>query len=341
MVDFVSLSMQEKEILLQHYRKAQNQLIKERAHAILLNDRKKTPYEIAQILFRTEKTVREWIKRFHLRRISTIFPSYNNNQNAAKLTKAQKLELLKVLSQPPSEYGIPYKFWEVKSLRSYIKAYFGVEYESDESYRLVFKLLNFFYHLPNKFNIKRDGQKIERRIRQIKEEIKPYLKDNRWVVLASDETRVVLEAIIRRLWLPKGQKSILKVKRDNQYQNFIGFLNLKTGRQHLFEIKKGNQEEIIKSCLKIKKLYPKKKLCLIWDNAAYHRGKKIRHALKTGILKDFYLINFPPYAPDKNPEEYVWKYGKDKIANYQFSNMVELVKTFKQIITGRIYPYQI
>lgn len=84
---------------------------------------------------------------------------------------------------------------------------------SFESYRLIFKLLNFSYHLLNKFNIKRDDKKIEKRMKEIKEEIKPCLKDNQWVVLALDETSVVLEVIIRRLWLPKGKKSILKVKK--------------------------------------------------------------------------------------------------------------------------------
>lgn len=328
-------------MLFQHYRKARNHLIKERAHAVLLNDKRKSPYEIAQILFRTEKTVREWIKKFHQRRISSVFPSYEDNQNAAKLTQDQKQQLKAVLSQPPSEYGIPYKFWEIKSLKSYIKAYFDVEYESEESYRLIFKILSFSYHLPAKFNIRRNEKQIKKRMKEIKNEIKPYVLDNNWIILASDETRLVLEAIIRRLWLPKGQKSIIKVKKDNQFQNFIGFLNLKTGKQHLFEIEKGNQKEIIKACLRIKNLYAHKKICIIWDNATHHRGRKIKHALKTRKLNNIYLVNLPSYAPDKNPQEKVWRYGKDKIANYQFSNIVELVKTFKRIITGRIYPYQI
>ncbi|MBI2595727.1 hypothetical protein HYW46_03270 [Candidatus Daviesbacteria bacterium] len=29
------------------------------------------------------------------------------------------------------------------------------------------------------------------------------------------------------------------------------------------------------------------------------------------------MINLPAYAPDHNPQEHVWKYGKDKIANTQ------------------------
>lgn len=353
MIDSARPTKVEKKLLLQHYRKARDTLIGQRAHAILLNSDGYSAYEISKILYRTEKTVREWIKRFHQERIGSLFPRYRFNQNAAKLTSKQKKEIEKVLSKPPSDYGIPKEFWDVSSLRSYIKAEFDVEYESEESYRLIFKLGNYSYHLPAKFNIKRDEKRIAERMNEIREEISPFFDDPEWVILVGDETRLVWETIIRRAWLPKGQKTILKTYQKRDYQNFIGFLNLKTGRPHLYRLRWQNQTEVIPALRKLKREYQKEyqrkypnpkdlKICIIWDNASFHRGNNLKEQLEKGkSLSSIYLINLPPYAPDKNPEEHIWEYAKGEIANQPYDSLATLVREFEKVVMGRNYPYQI
>ena len=66
----------------------------------------------------------------------------------------------------------------------------------------------------------------------------------------------------------------------------------------------------------MKKWETKERICLVWDNAAFHRGKLIRKALESA-LSNYFLVNFPPYAPDTNPQEHIWRWAKDKIANIQ------------------------
>ena len=345
MIDSVQITQVEKDLLLQHYRKPSFRLISERAHTILLNATGKTPYEISQILFRDEKTIRGWVKSFNQRRISSLFPRYEGNQNASKLTQAQKEGLKKILASPPSKSNdeglIPKAFWDVSSLRNYLLAKLGVTYESPRSYHLLFKICNFSFKLPAKFDLSRkDEGDIQERISEIRQEITPFLKDPGWAVLVGDESRIVWEAIVRRCWLPKGQKSVLKVERENVAQNYAGFLDLKKGKPYLFPVPWQNQKETIKVLKRLTRKYPHQKICLVWDNASWHKGKMLREKLKTE-LRNFYLLAFPPYAPDTNPQEHVWKWAKDQISNVQFGTMQELTKTFKKIITGRNYPYQI
>lgn len=328
----------ERNLLLQHYRKSRDNLTGQRAHAALLSSDGYSCYQIAGMLYRSEKTVREWIKAFSNTRMASIFSHYTDNEHAAKLTRAQKKEIKKVLGKVPSDYGIPASFWDVSTLRKYIKAEFGVEYESDESYRLIFKLHNYSFHLPAAFDRHRDEVKIKSRIKEIKKEIQPFMKDKDWIVLVSDECRIVWEAEIRRLWLPKGQKSIIKVERERKAQSFIGFLNLKTGEELLYQLSWQKQDTIIPVLEKLLQKYPDKNICIIWDNARFHKGKKIRKKLST-TLKRIHLINLPAYAPDTNPQEHVWKYGKDKIANIQCESLEDVVMKFSSIAMGRIYPY--
>ena len=340
MIGPAQLSSSERELLFQHYRKSQSVLIRERAQALLLSGKGLGPYEIAEVIFRDEKTVREWLKAFAKERMASLFPRYLGNENAAKLTRKQKQEITKVLSQPPSDYGLPKEFWEVKSLRKYLLAEFGIEYNSENSYRFIFKLHNLSFHLPAKFDIHRNEKLILERIAKIREIIFPLLANPRWEVLVADESRLILEAITRRAWLPKGKKTVLKVVRSKKYQNFFGCLNLKTGKPHLYEIPWQKTREIIKVLKLLKRDYPRKHLCLIWDNASFHRSKKLKQRLRTD-LRAYYLLNLPPYAPDTNPQEHVWEYAKDEIANYQYATIQEMTEGFKSIVMGQNYPYQI
>lgn len=340
MIESAQLSFEEKELLLQHFRKSQSTLIREKAQAILLSGKGFKPYDIAQVIFRTEKTIREWIKDFLRERISSLFPKYLGNENAAKLTRNQKKQIKQVLAKPPSEYGLPKEFWEVKSLRKYLLAEFGLEYKSDNSYRFIFKLHNYSFHLPAKFDLKRDEKLVRKRLEELRQIINPFFTNNQWEILVADESRIIWEAITRRAWLPKGKKTVIRVQRSKDYQNFFGCLNLKTGKPHLFKIPWQNGEEIIRVLNKLKKLYLNKQLCLIWDNASFHRTKKLKEKLKTS-LKVFYLLNLPPYAPDTNPQEHIWKYAKDEISNHQCATMEKMTERFKEIVIGRNYPYQI
>lgn len=339
MIDFACPTSKELTLLKQHYRKTAG-TVSQRAHCMLLSSSGKTPYDISLILFRGEKTIREWINLWHKVRLASLFSQNHLNHNASKLSPRQREEIVRVLASPPSEFGIPSKFWDVASLRYYLVANFGLVYESPRSYHFLFRINNFSFKLPAKFDVRRQDKEVAKRVKELRQIIAPFLTDPAWVVLAQDESRLVWEAIIRRCWLPKGRKSVLKVQRENIAQNFSGFLDLKTGKARLFPMPWQNQRETIKVLKRLVKSYSGKKICLIWDNAPWHKGKLIREQLKTRLNR-FYLLAFPPYAPDTNPVEHIWKWGKDQLANTQFASMEELTKTFKKIITGRIYSYRI
>ncbi len=173
-----------------------------------------------------------------------------------------------MLSNPPSDYGIPKEFWQVKDLRKWVKTEFGVVYESDRSYHFLFRLGRFSWKLPDRFDIRRNDEFVGRRLNEIREEIKPYLESDEWEVLVSDETRMMWETEARRAWLKTNEKTIIRVNRSNEYQSFLGSLNLKTGKCHLHSLSWQNQEEVIKALKKIRKYYKEQKICFIWDNAS-------------------------------------------------------------------------
>ena len=340
MLASAQLTKDELRLIKQHFHGSKCEQIRTRCHAVYLNSKGYSLSQIGEILFTSEETIFRYLKAFNQERIASLFPKYLGNQHAAKLTKEQKRQLKEILSRSPSEENIPQEFWDISALKTYIKAEFGVEYESDESYRLLFLLHNYSFHLPDTFDRHRNEGKILKRMEEIKKEIFPLQNDPAWQIFTADECRIVWETETRRLWLPKGEKTIIKVERKRRAQSFLGLLNLKTGEDLLYKLAWQKQDEIIPVLEDLIKKYPNQQVCIIWDNARFHHGKKIKARLST-TLKPLHLINLPPYAPDHNPQEHIWKYGKEKIANNQRESLEETVAAFTGFIAGRTFNYQL
>ncbi len=215
-------------------------------------------------------------------------------------------------------------------------------YESVQSYHFLLKFSKLSFKYPDRFNIHRDEAAIKKRMLEIREEIAAYLVNPSWEVFASDETRLQLEAITRRAWLKKGEKTVIKVERSREFQNYLGFLNQRTFKNEVYPIAWGRQKEIIKATVTHIRKYPDKRICIVWDNAKCHKGKLLRRELrKNGLLSRVHLVNLPPYAPDMDPIEHVWRWGKDAISNTQFETFEKTKEAFITSVTSRIFHYEI
>lgn len=328
--------------LLQGYTRSPVKLIQFKALTMLALHQH-IPYSALTVMFhRDVRSLERWTKDFSFRRMASIFSGMVNNEHASKLTRGQKEEIKQTLSQPPSDHGLSKEFWDVPALRDYVAAHFGVAYESDQSYHYLLRFSRLSFKYPETFDIHRDERVIAKRIQQIRLEIAPLLKDSSWEVYAADETGLMLEALTRRAWLKKGEKTVIKVERSKQKQNYLGFLNLKTGTCSLYHIARGQQKYILSATKKHISKSPEKRICIIWDNGRFHKGKLIIEALKKDHpLERVHLISLPPYAPDTNPIEHIWREGKQATANHQFKTFDDTKRIFEQKINRRIFNYKI
>jgi len=171
----------------------------------------------------------------------------------------------------------------------------------------------------------------------------PKFQNDEWEIFCSVESRLEERSISRRAWIKKVEKTEIKVSRDHEAQSYIGFLNQRSFKCNLFEIESGNQLEMIRTIQLLKKHYPKKKLCSIWDNAKFHKGKEIHKELRIGgKLENVYFINLPPYAPEHNPIEHVWNTAKSEVFKLRISEgFEELKRKFEAYISVSRFEYKI
>jgi len=110
-----------------------------------------------------------------------------------------------------------------------------------------------------------------------------------------------------------------------------GFYSL--NRESLIEFPESNRAEDFVSFLrKMREANPEKRIVIILDNFRTHHARKVREeAEKLNIS----LVYLPPYSPDLNPIENVWKSVKRAVSEKSPLNIKELketiAKTFKKI----------
>lgn len=338
----IELSEEEAILLKHHLKFAPIILLRLKSQAILMETKGMSIEDISDIISKDVRTVTRWFQDFFTQRMASIFTGHQDNDNANKLTKKQKEEIRLTLQQPPSAQSIPKEFWDVPTLKEYVHAVFGVVYESPRSYHFLLRFSKLSFKYPDTFDRHRDEEKITERMKEIRNEIRPLLNNEQWEVFTSDEVRIELESHTRRAWLKRGERTIIKVDRKREAQSYIGFLNQKSFACHVYEMPWQNQDEVLKAFKEFLQKYPEKKICIVWDNAAFHKGLKIREALKAGGLLDrVHLIAMPPYAPDQNPIEHVWNIAKGAIANTQFNVFEQTRGAFKEYIQSRTFHYEI
>lgn len=336
----VAVSDSERQLLTEHIKTSPLILLRFKAQSILLAEAGGTPELIAAAVDRKSSTIARWLHDWRKRRLASIFTGHQDNDNAGKLTRGQLEEIRQALQSPPSDFGLPKALWDVPQLKTYVSAAFGVQYESDRSYRYVLQFCNLSFKYPDTFDRKRDEALIAKRMEAIRAEIQPLLHRTDWEVFACDEVKMQQDAIIRRAWLKKGERTIVKVDRDKQSQSYIGFLNQRTFRCHLYEMDWQNSEEVLKAFEQFLSAYPDKRICIVWDNAPFHKSKQIREQLqKHGILERVHLIAMPPYAPDENPIEHIWNTAKQAVANIQRNTFQQTKQAFSDFVASRSFRY--
>jgi putative transposase len=76
---------------------------------------------------------------------------------------------------------------------------------------------------------------------------------------------------------------------------------------------------------------PVNRICLILDNFATHKAKTVKEKARTLNIE---LIYLPPYSPDLNPIEYLWKSIKRIISSSEIENKLELIEIVRDSFLG-------
>jgi hypothetical protein len=152
----------------------------------------------------------------------------------------------------------------------------------------------------------------------------------RSVVLAEDETDLMMFPPLRSGWSPRGEPVEVRLSGWNARRVIFGAMNLRTGTRLLMARLKNRSGDYQAFLAKVRAHYRGRHIALLLDEAPSHTAKA---SLRTA--EGMTLLWLPNRAPELNPMDTLWGQGKDVVsANKQYETIEEHVERFLEFVEG-------
>lgn len=122
---------------------------------------------------------------------------------------------------------------------------------------------------------------------------------------------------IQKTWFIKGHQRIIPTYEKHEGVKLIGILNYETGHVHCIQEEKYDVEAFINFLKSVLVLYPTGKIVMVLDNARIHHAKLVQSFLEENHNR-LQLEFLPPYSPNFNLIQGLWKWLKSSVINNVF-----------------------
>ena len=255
--------------------------------------------EVSDITGVPEVTIYEWIKEWNQEKVTSLENHRGEGGGRKpKLTTEQNEKLKDELRKKI--------YWTTKEVKLQIKETFGVHLSEDQIVRILREKfeMNFSKPFPMDYRRPEDAEAIlenqlELMFSLLKEE---GFKEKEIAIGFIDETRPQNTSNTVRVW---SFGKVRSIKNSTKFKtNTIGFYAIKgeSVKEFLDDSKKESIANFLETIKKANEGY--KAIVAVIDNFRSHKSTAVKDKAKElGI----YLVYLPPYSPDLNPIEYIWK----------------------------------
>jgi hypothetical protein len=139
-------------------------------------------------------------------------------------------------------------------------------------------------------------------------------------VFATDEHRIGLKPILRRVWAPRGQRPVARGHHRFEWLYVTAFVSPTTG-ESLWYLAAGVDKDLFESTLA---LFAREAgagrdriIILVLDGAGWHTVPLV-------VPEGIRLVHLPPYTPELQPAETLWVHVDEPIVNRHFASLAEL-----------------
>ena len=154
-----------------------------------------------------------------------------------------------------------------------------------------------------------------------------------------------IQATIIAAWFLTGSRPQVKSFAGRSKASYIGFVTPKTGALFMARAEKFTYITIIEALRAFLGKHPPpegKKYVIIWDNAPWHKKamKEIESMEEyADIRESVVFLCLPPYSPDLNPIEQVWRIlRRERTHNRFFPNVAALVEAVEGVFPAWSVP---
>lgn len=294
------LSTKDRAMLISQHKKTRDKRICDRIKAVLAYDDGYSYIEIAKILLLDESTIRRHINDY----LNQAKLKPENGGSSSLLSENQSKQLILELRE--------FTYLRVKDICVYVKKNFGTKYTVGGMTKWLHRN-GFTYKKPQPIPAKANAvsqQKFIEYYERLKEKI--YGEP----IYFSDAVHPQHKPRLAYGWILKGELKQIPTNGKQKRLNIIGGINLSNHQIVYNMVDTVNIDSIEKFLYNLRKNHnPSLRLHLVWDNAGYHRAEKIVDIAKKLNIKLHYL---PPYSPNLNPIERLWKIMHEYVTYNQY-----------------------
>jgi len=295
------LNESERDKLLLQHRRERDRRVADRIKAVLLRDEGWTYAEISHALFLSEDSI-----KFHLQDyISQNKLKPENGGSVSLLNSSQTVALLAHLDVN--------LFVKVAEICTYVKAAFNVIYTVNGMTNWL-KRNEFTYHKPCGVPAKADA-KAQAEFVSHYEKIKSGLGVNDQILFMDGVHPSHCVRFVRG-WMRKGVRREIPTNASQKRINILGTLNLETMSVYYKDYQTINSDSIVCFLSNILKNNATGLIHIILDRARYHTCSQVHKFCQQN--KRLRLHFLPPYSPNINAIEPLWKIMHEYTTNNRF-----------------------
>jgi hypothetical protein len=140
---------------------------------------------------------------------------------------------------------------------------------------------------------------------------------------ATDEHRLGLKPVLRRVWAPRGERPVAVGHHRFEWLYVTAFVSPKTGESFWYlstGVSKRDFEDVLALFAREAGAGRDRVILLVLDNAGWHSPSGL--TVPEGIR----LVYLPPYTPELQPAETLWVHLDEPIVNRHFDSLADLDK---------------
>ena len=308
------LSDEERNHLKSEHKKERDKRVCDRIKAVLLYDKGWTLMKIADVLLLSDDAIRQHINEYKASR--KLKPESGGSDEKLSAEQSKLLE----------DHLQKHTYLYVKDIIVYVKSVYGISYTVSGMCHWL-KRHEFSFKkpalVPGKANEEQQKQWIAE-YEKLKAELSP------------DETICFMDGVhpthntqLAYGWIKRGFRKELCANSGRSRINLSGAVDLIGKKLHIQEDNTLNAESTLAFLKKIEAAYPTKNTVhLFCDNAKYYKNKVVMTYLEKSKIKLHFL---PPYSPNLNPIERLWKWMKERVV---YNTYYEYFEDFKSAVIG-------
>ena len=314
MLGMLFLSDTERIQLKAQHKRERDGKVRDRIKAVLLYDKGWSIGTIAEALFLSEDAIREHITEY--KDSKKLKPE--NGGSTEKLSIEQSIQLEKHLHSHTYLY--------VKDIIVYVQSTWSITYSVPGMHNWL-QRHDFSYKKPALVPGKANEQQ-QRAWLEEYEKLKQSLPPNETICFI-DGVHPTHNVQPAYGWIQKGVRKEIPANSGRSRINISGAVDVINQKVLVQEDQMLNAEATISFFRKIEEAYPEKnKIHVFCDNARYYRNKTVAEYLMTSKVRLHFL---PPYSPNLNPIERLWKWMKERVV---YNTYYQEFEDFKSAVFG-------